>query len=128
MMSAFPSDHESASEHATIPAELRRLDFTGTVWFAAGVIAAAIVVGGLVATGWRPADLPDGPQEALWWVGAGVAGLGLTGLAWAGCPVLSFDLETTDRQKSFTIRAGLAIYAIGSVLCVVMVLASPATG
>ncbi len=122
MMTRSENDIES------IPAELRRIDFTGTFWFGAGLIAAAIIVGGLMSTGWRPTDLAGGPGEVLWWVGAGMAGLGLAGLAWAGCPVLAFDLETADKQKAFTIRVGVLIYAIGGTMSVVVVLISPASG
>ncbi len=118
----------SAREEESIPAELRRIDFTGTFWFGAGLIAAAIIIGGLLSTGWRPADLPGGAAEVLWWVGAAMAGLGLAGLAWAGCPVLAFDLETADKQKAFTIRAGVLIYAIGGTLSIVVVLISPTNG
>jgi hypothetical protein len=106
-------------------AELRRIDFTGTIWFGAGLIAAAITVGGLLGTGWRPADLPAGPDQALWWTGTALGAAGLAGLAWAGCPVLGFDVATADRQKAFTIRAGLAAFAIGGALATVIVLATP---
>jgi hypothetical protein len=128
VVDASAREEESIRQEESIPAELRRIDFTGTFWFGAGLIAAAIIVGGLLSTGWRPADLPAGPAEVLWWVGAAMAGLGLAGLAWAGCPVLAFDLETADRQKAFTIRAGVLVYAIGGTLSIVMVLISPAPG
>jgi len=107
--------------------ELKRIDFTGTVWFGAAIIAAGIPLAGLLSTGWRPSDLPVF-GEAVWGLGAliAVAGMGL--LAWAGCPVFSFTPERVDRQKAFSIRAGVMFYLGGSVVALIAVLASPVTG
>ena len=56
-------------DEASPVAELRRIDLTGTIWFAAGLVAAATVVAALMLAGWRPAQLPVGAAVA-WWAGA----------------------------------------------------------
>jgi hypothetical protein len=112
-------DEESTS------AELRRIDFTGTMWFGAALIGTSIPLAGLLSSGWRPSDLPDGPATVLWWLGAALSVLGMAGLAWAGCPVFAFPLDQTDRQKAFTIRAGLGAYAVGAALSTIVVLVAP---
>ena len=42
---------------ASQPEELKRIMSTGTVWSAAGMIAPALVLGPLLASGWRPVEL-----------------------------------------------------------------------
>jgi hypothetical protein len=111
-------------DEASPVAELRRIDLTGTIWFAAGLVAAATVVAALMLAGWRPAQLPVGAAVA-WWAGAALVVLGLGGFAWAGCPVFAFAPEVAHRQKAFTIRAGLAAYAVGGVLSCLVVLLGP---
>jgi hypothetical protein len=113
---------ERSSEESA-GAELRRIDFTGTVWFAACLIATALPLGALLAAGWRPSDL-EGDLLVLWWCGALLIVVGLAGLVWSGCPVLGFPLEVADAQKRFTMRGGIVLYGIGSVACVMAVLFS----
>jgi hypothetical protein len=113
----------STTEKATA-AEVQRIDFTGTIWFGATLIATAIPLGGLLASGWRPSALGDGLVE-LWWVGAALMVVGMAGLVWAGCPVAGFPLPVADRQKAITIRAGIVLYGVGAVAAVLAVLLSP---
>jgi len=108
-------------------AELKRIDYTGTIWFGAAIIATGIPLSGLLSSGWRPGDLPVF-AEAVWGVGALIALVGTALLAWAGCPVLAFTPERADRQKAFSIRAGVMFYLGGSVLSLIAILASPAGG
>jgi hypothetical protein len=105
-------------------AELRRIDFTGTIWFAAASATLGITLAILVSSGWRPSELPS-LAMALWWIGAAAASVGTAGLAWAGCPVLGFSPDQADRQKSVCIRFGVGLYISGSMLAALTVLASP---
>jgi hypothetical protein len=106
-------------------AEKSRIDFTGTVWFGATLIAAAIPLGALLNTGWRPGDLPV-PNAIVWWIGAGLLTVGIFGLGWAGCPVLFVDFDTDHYWKSIAMRGGLSIFGIGAVASLLAVLLSPA--
>jgi hypothetical protein len=102
-------------------AEVRRIDFTGTVWFASATLASAIVLGCLKIEGWHPLTLPL-PAAVAWWVGCLAVLLGICGFAWAGCPVLGFPLAQADRQKRFCMRAGVVLYVVGSVIVAMVVL------
>jgi hypothetical protein len=113
---------ERSSEESAA-AELRRIDFTGTVWFAATLIATSIPLGTLLAAGWRPSDLDPG-LAASWWFGSALIVVGFAGLVWSGCPVLGFPLGVADRQKRFTMRGGIVLYGIGSAACVLSLLLS----
>ena len=113
-----------AAEESTV-AELRRINFTGTVWFGAAAIAVGIPLAGLLGQGWRPYDLPI-PAEIAWWVGAAFALLGIAGFAWSGCPVLAWPVRVAERQKSITIRGGVALYLLGTVVSLVAILSTPA--
>ena len=116
-------DTDVAKEESTV-AELRRIDFTGTIWFAGAIIATAIPLAGLLSAGWRPSDLPL-PAEVTWWVGSALALVGIAGFGWSGCPVLAWPVSVADRQKSITIRGGVAVYLVGTVAALVAVLAVP---
>lgn len=106
-------------------AETERIIRTGTIWTAAGLVAAAAALGPLLASGWRPADLPV-VADVAWWVGTVAATVGLALLVWAGCPVPSFTIEEAHRQKVFSIRVGIAMTLGGMVLAAFAVLVSPA--
>lgn len=118
----LPVDYPDES----ITAELRRIVFTGTIWFAAAIVAAGVPLSGLLSAGWRPSDLPPA-AEVVWWLGAALALIGTAGFGWAGCPVLAWGLPVADWQKSISIRGGVALFLIGTVAASVAVLASPAT-
>lgn len=109
----------------SVVGELRRTVFTGTVWFAAAIIASGIPLAGLLAAGWRPADLPIVP-ETVWWVGSALALIGIAGFGWAGCPILAWALPIAQRQKSICIRGGIGLYLIGTVAAGVAILSVPA--
>lgn len=115
---------EIANEESTV-AELRRILFTGTIWFAGSIIAAGIPLAGLIASGWRPHDLPM-PISAVWWVGAALAVVGIAGFGWAGCPVLAWEVPVATRQKSICIRGGVGLFLVGTVMAGVAVLTVPA--
>lgn len=113
-----------ADEERTV-VELRRINFTGTVWFAASIIAVGVPLAGLLAQGWRPNDLP-GVSEIAWWVGAAFTLIGIAGFGWSGCPVLAWTVPVAERQKSITIRGGIAVYLVGTVVSLIAILSTPA--
>lgn len=113
-----------AAEESTV-AELRRIDFTGTIWFGAAIIAVGIPLSGLLGQGWRPSDLP-GAAEVAWWIGAALTLIGIAGFGWSGCPVLAWPVPVAERQKSITIRGGIAVYLVGTVVSLVAILSTPA--
>jgi hypothetical protein len=113
-----------AAEESTV-AELRRIDFTGTIWFGAAIIAVGIPLAGLLSQGWRPTDLP-GAAEVAWWIGAAFTFIGIAGFGWSGCPVLAWPVVIAERQKSITIRGGIAVYLLGTVVSLIAILSTPA--
>jgi hypothetical protein len=89
------------------------------------VIAAGIPLAGLLGSGWRPADLPT-LAAGVWWVGVSLAFVGTAGFAWAGCPVLSWEIPVATRQKSICIRGGVMLYMFGTAAAAVAVFVTPA--
>jgi hypothetical protein len=122
---SLPDAITGSTDDESDSAELRRTLYSGTVWFAAAVISAAIPLAGLFAADWRPADLPL-PAALAWWVGAAIALVGVAGLGWAGCPVLAWDAQTALKQKRLCIRGGMVLFLVGTVAAGVAVLAVPA--
>jgi hypothetical protein len=118
----FESPTDETFESAT--AETGRIIRTATVWTAAGVIAPAVALGPLLASGWRPAQLML-PAAVAWWVGAVAAGIGVALLIWAACPVLGFPLEQAHPQKIFSIRVGVVLNVGGMALAGLAILLSP---
>lgn len=108
-------------------AEIERIVRSATVWTATGVLAPAAGLGPLLASGWRPADLPV-DLAALWWFGAVVAAAGLGLLIWAGCPAPGAGLEDAYRQKMQSVRFGIVIDVAGMAIAGLAVLLSPAVG
>ena len=92
--------------------EVRRIDRTGTTWFAAAILAVAISVAGARVAGWSPLEIAT-PAAILWWTCAAALSVGIAALAWAGCPVLGFPLAVSDRQKSLCVRAGVVLLMLG---------------
>jgi hypothetical protein len=112
------------TEQITSPSsELRRIDFTGTIWFAAAIVAVGLPLAGLLAHGWRPGFLPavDG---VIWWVGAALTFAGILAFAWSGCPVIGAPVPKVDTRKSISIRAGVILYVFGSAAALLAVLVS----
>ena len=118
---ATTSAEDYAAEESTV-AELRRIGFTGTIWFAAAIIAIGVPLSGLLSSGWRPSELPM-PAEVAWWVGAALAFIGVAGFGWAGCPVLAWAVPIATRQKSICIRGGVGLYLAGTAIASIAVLA-----
>jgi hypothetical protein len=106
-------------------AETARIIRTGTIWLAAAVVAPAVALGPLLASGWRPSHLPL-PAAIIWWIGAVAAGLATALLVWAACPVLGFPLEQAHPQKIFSIRVGIVMYLSGITVAGLALLLSPA--
>lgn len=119
MTSASRSDVTSTSS------ELRRIDFTGTIWFAATVVGSGIPMAALLVSGWRPHELPAF-AAIVWWIGGALVVLAAAAFAWAGCPVLDTDVTTADRRKSLCIRAGVVLLLAGGVAASLAVLLAPA--
>lgn len=109
----------------TPAAETQRIIRSGTTWTAAGVIAPALVLGPMLAAGWRPLDL-TAVAALPFWIGALAAALGLALLIWAGCPVLGFELPEAYRQKVFSIRVGIVLNVAGMALSGLAIMLSPA--
>jgi hypothetical protein len=107
--------------------ETRRIMRTGTVWVAAGALAPAIGLGPLLASGFRPAQLPAALGLAFW-IGIVAAGVGLALLIWAACPVPAFPLEQAHPQKVFSIRVGIVLNIAGMALVGITMLLSPVPG
>lgn len=105
--------------------ELARIDFSGTLWFCATLIASAVTLAGLLSSGWRPVDLPQ-LEQTVWWAGAALVVLGIASLAWAGCPVLGGPIAREFPWKARAVRAGLGLFAVGAIIAVFAVLATPA--
>lgn len=121
----LPRPVDDYSTEESVVSELRRINFTGTVWFAAAIIAVGVPLAGLLGQGWRPADLPL-TAEITWWVGAAFTLVGIAGFGWSGCPVLAWPLPIAEKQKSITIRGGIALYLLGTVASTVAILSVPA--
>ena len=107
--------------------EIERIVRSATVWTATGVLTPAVGLGPLLASGWRPTDLPV-DLAIVWWFGAVVAAAGLGLLVWAGCPALGTDLESAYRQKMQSVRFGIVLNIAGMAIVGIAVLLSPATG
>jgi hypothetical protein len=108
----------------SLEAETDRIIRTGTIWTAAAVIAPALILGPLLASGWRPDQL-SGFGETFWWIGAIAAAVGVALLIWAGCPVLGFPLAQANAQKVFSIRVGIVVNVSGMALAGLALLIAP---
>lgn len=115
-----PDAPEFPGASAVDDAILKHVVFTGTVWFCGAIVAALLPLSGLLAAGWRPRDLRGG--EALWWIGAVVAFVGVLCIAWSGCPVVTHDPGRAAGRKSVTIRAGIVLLLAGLAVATVVVL------
>ena len=101
--------------------EIQRIIRTGTIWTAASVLAPAIALGPMLATGWRPADIGGG-MEVTFWIATIAAAVGLASLIWAGCPVLGFTLVGAYRQKVLCIHIGVVLNIAGMAVAGLMVM------
>lgn len=105
---------------------VKRIMRTGTIWFAAAVVAVGLFMGVLLASGWRPAQL-GAFDQALWWVGALIVVVSIGLIGWSGCPILEVDVPTADRNKTKTMQFGTALFIIGGAIAVFAVLVGPAS-
>lgn len=109
---------------ASQPEELRRIMQTGTVWSAASMLAPGLVLGPLLASGWRPAEL-EFPAAIFWWVAAAAGAIGVCLLIWAACPVLAYTPQNAYRQKVFCVRVGIVMTMVGMTLAGLIVVVQP---
>ena len=123
-LSARADDAYRTDPVASQPEELKRIMSTGTVWAAAGTIAPALVLGPLLASGWRPVEL-EFAAFIVWWLGAAVGAIGLCLLIWAGCPVLAYTPQNAYRQKVFCIRTGIVMNVAGMAIAGLVVVVQP---
>jgi hypothetical protein len=107
-------------------AQVERISSSGTIWFGATLLGAAIPLAGLLDSGWRPSDLPL-PNAIAWWLGSALVVVAIGSIAWAGCPVWVYEIETEHRLKARAIRGGLLVFGVGAVLSMLAVLLAPAT-
>lgn len=115
---------DSADPIDSASAESVRIIRSGTIWVASATIAAGAGLGPLVASGWRPSVMPGG-EQAVWWIGMVIAGLGLASMVWAGCPTLGYSIQEAWVQKRRTIRAGIMLNLAGFVIAGIALLISP---
>jgi hypothetical protein len=104
---------------------VQRIMWTGTAWFAATAGTIAIVLGLLLASGWRPAVLSSG-LAVIWWIGSALVALSMGLIGWSGCPILEVDVPTADRNKTRTMQLGTLFYIVGGAACLFAVLLGPA--
>ena len=104
-------------------ATLGRTVRTGSTWFAAALIAAALPLTGLLAAGWRPSDLAPA-LGVIWWCAEAIDAAGVAALAWAGCPIVDGSASTSAATKSLGIRIGVALVLVGSAASALAVLLS----
>ncbi|RIX28606.1 hypothetical protein [Amnibacterium setariae] len=126
-MTTTHEQHEPAQglhDLMTPEVNVQRIMRTGTVWFSVAVGTVGVVLGLVLASGWRPARLPA-PDQLLWWVGALVVVLSIGLLGWSGCPILEVDVPTADRNKTRTMQWGTALFIIGGALAATALLLGP---
>lgn len=109
----------------TPAAETQRIIRSGTIWLVAALLTPAIGLGPLLASGWRPVDLPMW-AGVIFWLGVVTAAAGTASLIWAGCPTLGFPLMQAWRQKMYCIRAGIVLDVSGMALVGFVLLVTPA--
>ncbi|QAY72239.1 hypothetical protein ET445_01680 [Agromyces protaetiae] len=100
---------------------LGRIMWTGTIWFGVAALAAALFLGPLLASGWRPAQLATSAQ-VVWWIGSALVALSLGLIGWSGCPILEVSVRVADRNKTRTMQLGTLLFIVGGVLAVFAVL------
>lgn len=104
---------------------VQRIMKTGTVWFGVAVGASAVVLGFLLASGWRPNILEPG-EGVMFWVGSFFVALSIGLIGWSGCPILEVDVPTADRNKTRTMQLGTLLFIVGGAMAMFAVLLGPA--
>ena|SRR6187551_1523482 len=97
--------------------EVRRIDHTGTIWFAAMIVAVAIPLGAIILSGWKPTDLV-GAGPDVWWIGFVFTWIGIALVSYAGCPIYWGNVHTAHKQKSLASRGGVVFFMIGTLTAV----------
>ena len=89
-----PPDDSKADAHALAGRllnetreELARADGKAQILLAVSGVVISVLLGGAISGDWSPSDL-DHCARVLWWIGVGVAALGLGGLGYAVFPRL----------------------------------------
>ncbi|MGA1836143.1 hypothetical protein VD659_04345 [Herbiconiux sp. 11R-BC] len=104
---------------------VQRIMWTGTAWFAAAVGSVAIVMGPLLASGWRPSVLTEG-GGVLFWVGSAFVALSIGLIGWSGCPILEVSVPVADHNKTRTMQVGTLLFIVGGAAAMVAILLGPA--
>lgn len=104
---------------------LQRIMWTGTIWFIGATASVGIVLGLLLASGWRPAVLSGG-IAVLWWIGSALTALSIGLMGWSGCPILEVSVPIADRNKTRTMQVGTLFYIVGGAAALLAVLLGPA--
>ena len=105
-------------------ANVQRIMWTGTIWFASASMSVAVSLGLLLSSGWRPALLTT-PLEIVWWVGASAVALGIGLIGWSGCPILEVSVPVASRNKSRTMQVGTFLFIAGGIVAFVATLLGP---
>lgn len=120
------SESADAADPMESPAEeTKRIIRSGTIWLATALLTPAVGLGPLLASGWRPGDLPSLAQLPFW-LGVAAAALGTASLIWAGCPTLGFPVRQAWKQKVYCIRVGIVMDVSGMALSGLVLLVTPA--
>lgn len=120
-----PDEREPLHELMAPEQNVQRIMWTGTAWFAVAVGSTAITTGMLLASGWRPYDLPAG-LAVLWWVAAVMVAGSIGLIGWSGCPILEVSVPVADHNKTRTMQLGTLLFIVGGALALAAVLLGPA--
>ncbi len=90
-----------------------------TALFLGTSVVAAVTVGAMQISGWSGGVL-DNRIEPLFWAGAALAGAGIILFGIAAAPTRADDSRASARFRRL-VRAGLALFVVGPILCVTAV-------
>ncbi len=90
-----------------------------TALFLGTSVVTAVTVGAMRISGWSGGVL-DNRIEPLFWAGAVLAGAGIIAFAIAAAPMRADDSRANARLRRL-VRAGLALFVVGPILCVTAV-------
>lgn len=115
---------DETDRFATPAGDMERIIHSATIWVAAGMIAPGVVLGPLLAQGWRPSVLP--PVAAIpFWIGTALAAFGVGLLVWAGCPVIRAEQVVASLRKSAAVRLRIPFEVAGIAIALLALLLSP---